>query len=332
MKGCESAALRADAWLALVDRFQAPLLPLRPYGVVVYDMIQKHIPEAFQLLFYQWVAVGMRPTLKHADMVLVTSPATRDDVLDEYQLASSRLRLIPVACEPQRRFASLEPHRVPLPREPFILNVTNAAPHKGAAVLLRAHAKLKEQKGQDTPLLVMCGRMTHTFSPRFRGQNVHPDFVKVRHLVSTLGLEENRDVVFLGFVTDSQLMDLYQRCSLVVNSAKYDNGSFSLIEATYFGRPAVSSRYQAAQYLCERFGIPAEFFTVDDDAALAQAMDRALAKRPALGDQLAEMRLGLAVPELSSLRYAERIYECLVQLAALGRKEKLKHSSANIAA
>jgi hypothetical protein len=38
LKGCEMSALRADAWLALTDRFEAPLLPLRPYGVIVYDM------------------------------------------------------------------------------------------------------------------------------------------------------------------------------------------------------------------------------------------------------------------------------------------------------
>jgi glycosyltransferase involved in cell wall biosynthesis len=329
---CETAALRADAWLALVDRFKAPLLPLRPYGVLVYDMLQRHVPKNFEPWFFDDAARGMRPTVENAQMVLVTSPATREDVLVEYDLDPSRVQLAPVACDTHRRFAGLAAEPVLLPRKPFILNVANAIPHKGGSVLLRGYARLKKRLGEQTPLLVMCGWMTHALSPLYQGDIYHPAFQKMRMLVNQLGLKDTRDVVFLGFVSDGQLLDLYQRCAVVVNAAKYDNGSFSLIEARYFGCPVVCSRYPASEYLCERFGIPAEFFPVDDDAGLSEALDRALAKKHARGDQLEQIRLQLAASELSTRRYAERIYQCLVQLAQLGRQDRLNSRAGKTAA
>src|SRR5207245_1673509 len=78
-------ALRADAWLALLDRFPLPLLPARPYGVWVYDMIQRYVPEFFGPEFFtNMVQAGMSPTLRNANVIVTTSPATQQDVIDEY--------------------------------------------------------------------------------------------------------------------------------------------------------------------------------------------------------------------------------------------------------
>src|SRR6185312_11789758 len=109
LSGAAASALRADAWLGLVDRFPLPLLPARPYGVIVYDMIQRAVPEAFDPVFFRSVQVGMRPTLHAAELVLVTSPQTRADVSAAYGLAPDRVALAPLACNPRRRFGGLTP-------------------------------------------------------------------------------------------------------------------------------------------------------------------------------------------------------------------------------
>jgi glycosyltransferase involved in cell wall biosynthesis len=323
MKGCESAALRADAWLALVDRFWAPLLPLRPYGVVVYDMIQRHSPQGFAPVFLQWMKEGMKPTVREAHTVLVTSTATRDDAIAEYQLDPSRIEMVPVACEPHRRFSSVAIDPVPRARAPFILSVANASGHKGAEVLLRAYARLKKQVRGHVPLLVLAGWRTDALAPSYRGGLDDKYWIRIRQLIRELGLVDNRDLACLGFVSDSQLLDLYQRCAVVVNAAKHDNGSFSLIEGAYFGRPLISSRYPAVESLCERFGISPRFFPIDDDAGLAMALEQALQEKPVQGDDLKSIRDRLRVPELSYRLYAERIYRILVELADQGRKERL---------
>jgi glycosyltransferase involved in cell wall biosynthesis len=321
---CARTALRADAWLALCDRFHNALVPARPYGVVIHDMIQRHVPQVFSSIFFQWRDRGMIPTIQGARTVMITSPATGEDVLAEYGLKPERLRLVPVACEPQRRFGRLTPEHVPLPDRPFLLHAANTGEHKGAGAVLRACGRLKERLGDQAPLLVVCGGYTEYFSPSRENTIVRDElhWRNMRMLVRDLELEEGRDVVFLGFVSDRQLLDLYQRCRVVINAARYDNGSFCLIEGRYFGRPVVSSRYPAAESLCQRFAIPAAYFAIDDAAGLADQLARSMQELPLSGAALEEVRAHLADPEYTVHRYAERVYELLVDLAEHGRRER----------
>jgi glycosyltransferase involved in cell wall biosynthesis len=214
---------------------------------------------------------------------------------------------------------------VSVPREPFILQVANAAVHKGAGIVLQAYAKLKQSGQQNLPPIVCCGMETHRLSSQFKGEIDVPNGPIIRALVPALGLQEGVDVVFLGFVTEGQLRYLYERCCLVVNAAKYDNGSFSLIEATYFGKPVISSRYPAAEFICQRFGVQAKFFPIEDSHALAEILRQSLAEdAKSIPDQdIADIRRRLADPELSTRRYAERFYDCLAELAKEGRRNRL---------
>jgi glycosyltransferase involved in cell wall biosynthesis len=262
----------------------------------------------------------------------VTTPQTRDDVLAAYGLEPSRLRLIPVACEPQTRFQALESHPVDIPSGPFILNVANSNAHKGADVLLRAIAEVKQRDRAIVPKLVICGNDTEKFSPSHTGIWNHPTVLGTRQLVTKLGLEDEEDVLFLGYVTDAQLKYLYEHCSAVVNAAKCDNGSYSLIEGGYFGKPVISSRYPAAEYVCERFGISAKFFPIDDHSSLADLMIQALTESPLAGRELDNRRAHRASPELSYRCYAERLYDLLVELAERGRQERIRLNSARPAA
>ncbi|HVY63097.1 MAG TPA: glycosyltransferase, partial [Planctomycetota bacterium] len=315
-----AAAADADAWLALVDRFPLPLLPLRPYGVFVYDMIQLRVPEVFPAWFFDEMKRGMSPTIRAADAVIVTSPPTRADVMETYGVEPARARLVPVSHSPRRRFASLAPERVARVREPFILNVANATPHKGARVLLEAMALLKKTERWRDVRLAMCGFATERFSPRHVRRFTSPYIREISRLVTSLGLVEDRDVVFLGFVSDPQLRDLFERSSAVINAARFDNGAFSLCEAAYFGRPAVTTRYAAALYLCERFGVPVETFEPGDAAGCARALESALQRGKLAPEEVERVRTRLDDPELGSRRYGERVYEILVELAAKGRE------------
>ncbi len=324
-RGRDYPAARADAWLALLDRFSLPLLPVRPYAVWVYDMIQRHAPECFgDVFFSHWVRAGMVPTLRHAAAIITTSQSTARDVADFYGLQTGKVRTVPVACEPHRRFAGFTPRTVPLAREPFLLYPANAGGHKGAGVVLRAYARLRERLGGRTPLLVQCGTESDAFSRRYQPRPADPPhWAATRALVADLELEEGRDVVFTGFVEDDQLLDLYQRCGAVINAAKYDNGSYSLVEGRYFGRPLVSAEYPGATDLCARFGLPARFFPVDDDAALAARLEEVLREPTLSGSALEAVRRGLAGPEFSLRRHAERVYDLLVDLAREGRRQRL---------
>ncbi|AWM38242.1 D-inositol-3-phosphate glycosyltransferase [Gemmata obscuriglobus] len=318
-KGCPEHALRADAWFALADRFRFPLLPVRPYGVLVYDMIQRHAPETFPEWFFEWSERGMAPTVERADLVLTASESTRSDVVRSYAVDPNKVRMVPIAGAPARRFAAVTPEPVALPREPFLLQVTNIAPHKGIRVMLRGYAELKKRLGADTPLLVVCGYGTEMIAPTSQERIEDPNLRVVRRLFAELGLREGQDVAPLGFVNDAQLCDLYQRAAVVVNAARYDNGTLCAIEGRYFGRPVVSSAYPAAEEMARRFDLPVHFFPVEDAVGLADRLAGALAERPLTGADLSDARKHLDRPEFAHRRYAEGVYELLVELAERGR-------------
>ncbi len=276
-----STALNADAWIALVDRFWAPLLPDRPYGVIVYDMIQHYCPEAFEPEFFQMYEQAMKPTVHYADLVMTTNAVTQEDVRRFIGNANANIRRASVSFEVEARFVGCKAERVQLPRTPFILNVNNGSPHKGIELMLRGQAKLCSQLGAAAPLLVVCGNYTQAYTKNYKGP---PDLVAwktIRQLVVDLKLVEGRDVIFLGHVSDDQLLYLFQECRMAVNSARYDNGSFNLIEANYYGKPALSNRYPAAEWLYDRFQIPVRYFPIDDAEGLATAMREAM-QTPAL--------------------------------------------------
>jgi glycosyltransferase involved in cell wall biosynthesis len=321
-RGAMPAAMRADAWFGLGDRFPAPLLPVRPYGLIIYDLLPARFPERFSLEFRRIVTEGMKPTAQSARLILVNTTQAREDVQAAYGIEPLRIRLHPHACEPHRRFLNLRAELVDLPSSPLVLNVANAGDHKGSATILRAIAHLKKKNWFSSPSLVICGYETEKFSANYHGPIHHPNVPVIRRLMVDLGLVEGRDVLFLGYVSDEQLLFLHERCAILVNAANYDGGSFSLIEGAYFGQQVISSYYPAAEKLCERFGVSARYFPIGDEVALAQCLEEAVTERRMAGADLEEVRARLANPELSYRRYAERIYDCLVELAELGRKER----------
>jgi glycosyltransferase involved in cell wall biosynthesis len=321
MSGATQAAFDADAWFSLVDRFPLALLPARPLGILVHDVIQRIHPEIFDMEFFRSMSAGIIPTARSADAIVAMTPQTRDDVIAAYGVDPARVRLIPVACNPEWHFSQTTPRPVHRIREPFILNVTNCSPHKGADVILRAYALLKHRLGSATPLLVLCGFMTEGFSQtqeKFKGL----PWETIQRLVLDLDLVESQDVVFLGTVNDDQLHYLYQHCRVVVNAARYDNGCLCLAEGAYFGRPAISSRYAAAEFHAQRFGYPARFFPIGDAEALAESLVSAIQEPPATPEDINRARSRFHDPEFSFRRYGERIYDLLVQMAEKGRSQQ----------
>jgi glycosyltransferase involved in cell wall biosynthesis len=315
--GENGVLLESDAWLAVVDRFDAPLAPLRPYSVLIHDMIQRHLPEHFDKpAWHRAVREGMCPTARSADVIFTTTPRTAEDVMAEYGIAPDKIQVIPLAHDPVARFTDLSPKTVAGIRRPLVLNVANAAPHKGAEVLLRGFAKLKQRPAWKDWQLAICGWATDSFSRHCLHPVADPHIDKMRALVPTLGLEEGRDVVFLGYIDDNQLKYLFEMSNIVINAARFDNGSFSMVEGAWFGKPVVCSRYPAAEYVDERFGIGSHFFEVNQPERLAEAFEQARKQLTRDGYHCANRSEHVVREEVRLKRFGERLCNALTDLAS----------------
>lgn len=312
-------ALESDLWFALVDRFRRPLAPLRPYGLLIHDMIHKHSPETFSRSFNcRIVPRGIKPTVRGSQFQVTTTPATGNDVLSFYGTDKQFMRVIPVAHEPAERFGRINARPVADLACPFFLNIANASPHKGCKTLLQGFSKWKQQRLDKSMRLVVCGCGTEQFSNQ--GPEALSEYARdIRNLVKQCGLVEGKDVVFLGYVNDETLKYLLEQSAAVINAANHDNGSYSMIEAVWFGKPIISSDYPAAAYVNARFDLDCIFFQNENPQSLAEALEIALRKSLPDVEQVALAQKGLERSELSHRVYAERFYESLVENARISK-------------
>lgn len=319
-----------DAIFFMVDRFPGRVAPIKPYGVWIYDMIQERAPQGFKSESDEWAECYERfvkPNVRQASMVVVPSRCVGDDVQLAYQVSPRNIRTIPVACEPGKRFGSISSLSVDGIKCPYFLYPANAAHHKGADVVVKAIMAAKTLD-PEFPMLVQCGFNSDSFSAACNDQGSR-HAVSVRKLVAKSGLKEGTDIRFLGSVPDQQLKWLFENAIGVINAARFDNGSFSLIEADWFGCPIVSTDYPGVRELCDRFDLPARFVPMEDHDALAAELirvwrdwkpDRPVGNQGLTGQQT----------ERSARTQAERFYEVLREFGAESLKMKIFNSMIHV--
>jgi glycosyltransferase involved in cell wall biosynthesis len=337
-------ALRADAWLSLSERLPLPILPARPYGVLVQGEYGDLAASAHcdQTADGGFLEFGVRPTLESADWLVTSTPWNAEGLTQAFGFRDDRLRSVPDYCEPSARFANIATKHVPFITPGCTLVVAGDDDHNGIEAVIAAQAILKARLGAATPPLIVCGPSTDRLSPILadgHGNGGVSDQVRafhaardastaedrlqwraVRRLIRQTDLCEGVDLVFLGAVTDRHLKDLYEKAAIIVDGSGRPNGSRSLVDATWFAKPTASSRTAAAEWFAERFHIPTRFFPYGDGPALADLLTEVIADRDVVAAELDAARTGLAWAEFSGRRFAERIYGHLVELAERNRR------------
>ena len=319
-------SIQPDAIFAMVDRFNLPMPPRVPFGVWIYDMIQEKFPEGFPKAFFEIYEEAMKPTVALAQVAVVPSEPVMREAESAYKISPEKLVRIPVACQPGLRFANLTPTSIPEINKPFYLYPANASPHKGAELVIRAVAMLRELVSEP-PMVIQCGFMSDAFSSRNGDSIDNPHSNSIRKLVQHFGLVEGRDILFLGTVSDSELKWLYERAVAVINAARFDNGSFNMIEGHWFGRPVISTDYPSARELAERFKLPVRFVPLDDGEGLARELASAIHVEPLSSAALDGVRADLNDPEYSTKRQAERFLEVLTRLGHMATRANCENSN-----
>jgi glycosyltransferase involved in cell wall biosynthesis len=150
---------------------------------------------------------------------------------------------------------------------PLLLTVSAKRPHKNLMRLLGAVARLPAER---RPLLVLPGYST-------------PHEAELRSRASELGIDDG--VRFLGWLSDTELEDLYGAADAFVFPSLLEGFGLPVLEAMARGVPVATSNRAS---LSEVAGDAALLFDPEDEASIATAIERILADR-----ELAE-RLGAA--------------------------------------
>jgi len=250
-----------------------PLLPLLPCPsvVTVHDLTTYRYTGAFTHLKVLYKKLTTQAAMRQATRIIADSQTTKQDILELFGVAEGRVQVIYPGLD--RRFrpiqdcAKLERTRTKLGLpEQYILHVGSIDPRKNLITLFKGLAILRDNGLRVR--LVVAGSREYKYRPIF--DTVH-----------ALGLDDQ--VLFLGFVSDAELVDVYNLAQLFVFPSIHEGFGYPPLEAMACGTPVIVSNSSSLPEIVGDAALQVDPF---DIAEIAAAI-RLLLSDPTLREQLA---------------------------------------------
>jgi glycosyltransferase involved in cell wall biosynthesis len=231
------------AWKLWKDRpslvhvqYTAPIACPVPVVVSVHDVSFLEHPEYFSTARQQQLCWTVRRTVRAAARILTGSEFSRASIEKAYGLNGDKVVVVPNASAPVFRPVSREAaaarvgERFGIPA-PFVLTVGDLQPRKNQIGLIRAFAEVLRERPELPHRLVLAGK-DNTWSSH-----------RVRKAAKESGVAER--IHFTGFVTDDELVYLYNACEIFMFPSFYEGFGLPVLEAMACGRAVACSNAAA---------------------------------------------------------------------------------------
>jgi glycosyltransferase involved in cell wall biosynthesis len=231
-----AARVRQDRPDLLHVQYTAPLGCPVPVVVTVHDVSFLEHPEYFTRSRARQLQFTVRRTVRSAARILTGSDFSRAAILKVYgDLDEDQVVVVPNAAASDFRPISHEAAAAAVRDRfgiaaPFVLSVGDLQPRKNQIGLIRAFAKLVRAFPQLKHTLVLAGKETW-FAER------------VREAARASGAGDR--IKFIGFVSDADLLQLYNACDLFVFPSFYEGFGLPALEAMACGRAVTCSNTSA---------------------------------------------------------------------------------------
>jgi glycosyltransferase involved in cell wall biosynthesis len=240
-------------------QYTAPLINRTPVVVSVHDVSFIEHPEYFTPLRGTQLRFNVARTVKLADRIITGSEFSRDAILRAYPVSPDKVRVIPNAVSSEFRVVSRGRATQAIQERfgiaaPFIFSVGDLQPRKNHIGLIAAFAALNAAQPNLKHHLVIAGQNTW-FTP------------KVRAAAQASGLADR--IHFTGFVSDADLVRLYNACDCFVFPSFYEGFGLPILEAMACGRVVACSNTSAMPEVAEGAGL---LFDPRNPASIARAM------------------------------------------------------------
>ena len=296
-----ASRIRQDRPDVLHVQYTAPVGCSVPVVVTVHDVSYLEHPEYFTRDRAWQLRLTVGRTVRRAAKILTGTEVARNSILKVYpDLDSDKVVVVPLAAAPEFRPVSREGATAAVRGRyaiggPFILSVGDIQPRKNHIGLIRAFARLVRAYPQLKHNLVLVGKPTW-FSD------------KVREAARESGVGER--IQFLGFVSDADLLQLYNSCDCFVFPSFYEGFGFPALEAMACGQAVICSDASALPEVVDGASILFDPYAIDE-------MVRAIADVLLDGELRARLqRLGLRrAAHFSWQKTAEKTLEAFHQVA-----------------
>src|SRR5579883_1150170 len=250
-----SMKLRQDRPDLLHVQYTAPLACPVPIFVSVHDVSFLEHPEYFtrsRALQLQWT---VRRTVERAAKILTVSDFSRSAILKVYgDLDEDQVVVVPNAGSSEFRPISRDAAATVVRDRfgiagPFVLSVGDLQPRKNQIGLINAFARMVKGFPQIPHTLLLVGQETW-FAER------------VREAARNSGVGDR--IRFTGFVSDPDLLQLYNACDLFVFPSFYEGFGLPALEAMACGRAVTCSNTSALPEVVDGAAILFDPYSVDE--------------------------------------------------------------------
>jgi glycosyltransferase involved in cell wall biosynthesis len=256
----------------------------------------------------------VRRTVERAAKILTGTEFSRASILKVYgDLDEDKVVVVPIAAAPEFRPISREAAACAVADRfgivgPFVLSVGDLQPRKNHIGLIRAFAQLVRAYPQLKHRLVLAGKPTW-FADR------------IYDAAHSSGVEDR--IQFCGFVSDPELLQLYNACDLSVFPTFYEGFGLPALESMACGRAVTCSNTTSLPEVVDGAAILFDPYSTDE-------MVRALADLLLDAELRTRMeRLGLQrAAHFSWQRAAERTLEVFHEVAEGAAARSGVHSEA----
>ncbi|MGY2285483.1 glycosyltransferase [Pseudomonas gingeri] len=261
-----------DLWLVVSDRLPAPLLPIKPVILMVYDYLQRYVPILPEGADQPYLDAARR-----AAKILVTTRFTYNDALQYAGIAADKVFKLPMLApdfHPDLSAFSSDP-QIP----PYFLWTSNLAMHKNHENALRA-LKIYYEEMQGALVCVLVGVETERL--------LKDDLPRLRPLAELVrkSASLSRQLTVRGELPDRDYRQLLVNAAFLWHPGAIDNGTFSVVEAASLGVPALSSDYPAMREIDQQFSLGMSWMDAFDPRQMAAGLKEMERCNPALRTRL----------------------------------------------
>ncbi len=259
-----AARVREDRPDLLHVQYTAPLGCPVPIVASVHDVSFLEHPEYLTPARARQLRWTVRATVRRAAAVLTGCEFSKQSILNAYpELEPESVVVVPYAAAPEFRPISPEAAKVETLKRfsiqaPFVLSVGDIQPRKNPIGLIQAFARLVRAHPRLKHELAFAGKDTW-FSGR------------VREAARESGVADR--IRFLGFVTDEDLLYLYNSADVFAFPSLYEGFGIPPLEAMACGRAVVCSKVSAVPEVVDGAAIVFDPHSPDEVArALADVL------------------------------------------------------------
>ena len=212
--------------------------------ITVHDLCYIKVPETMPLRRKLLSTILMPFSLKKADVIIVPSICTKNDILDLYPQYEEKIRTVPLA----GNFDNIKNSNKNLCKSKnYFLFVGTIEPRKNLSRLLQAYAKLSDELKYQHNLIVVGKEGWGSVN---LAEKIH-------------SLKLNKYVKHIATASDDDLFWIYQDAYCLILPSLYEGFGLPIIEAQRHGVPVITSNISAMPEVIGEGGLLIDPYSVD---------------------------------------------------------------------